>query len=503
MALELYKPTLEEVYDVNKLNENSTKIENNAKLVDTAIEKCNENIVQCNTKITQCNTKIGELQESSNHFAKASTVIVSGVQGYKVEIPEVTKYYQGLNITVQINADNKPNPFIVINSLPAVTIHKTATEKITKEGELKATKCYTFVYSDSRFFLSSGEGSGIEDYGTVTTGDVLKGKTFVTEDGLDTGTLELTGTALASQVLSGKTFYNTNAKSIVTGTMTNRGGGVTITLTTYNQAKYAGYYSGDIVVRGDSNLTSSNIKNGVSIFGVTGNYVGGTTTLNGTATSDKVLNGYTFYNTNANTKVTGTMTNRGTGGTVVPKTYDQTKYAGYYSSNITVKGDSNLTASNIKSGVSIFGVTGNYTGGASLNSQVVTHTKNYQNFSREVINGTSRYVTYLSGYATSGAPKVLITFARADITNSSAIVSPETYLLCYHHKNQTDFSSRMSLTSPNYIIEPQGYAKYLDLKTGIGTTGSNGYYSIPIYIYLTNFAITDLSYFSASMYILS
>ncbi|MCM3040722.1 phage tail protein [Paenibacillus motobuensis] len=50
--------------------------------------------------------------------------------------------------------------------------------------------------------------------------------------------------------------------------------------------------------------------------------------------------------------------NRGAGGTVTPGTANQTKEAGYYSSAITIKGDANLVAGNIKSGVNIFNVVG-------------------------------------------------------------------------------------------------------------------------------------------------
>lgn len=52
--------------------------------------------------------------------------------------------------------------------------------------------------------------------------------------------------------------------------------------------------------------------------------------------------------------------------TYIPKTTDQSIASGQYLSGTqTIKGDANLVAGNIKSGVSIFGVTGTYAGGGS------------------------------------------------------------------------------------------------------------------------------------------
>ncbi|WP_433921369.1 tail fiber protein [Paenibacillus taichungensis] len=77
----------------------------------------------------------------------------------------------------------------------------------------------------------------------------------------------------------------------------------------------------------------------------------------GNATGAQVLSGATFSNTSAN-GLTGTMANRGAGGTVTPGTANQTKAAGYYSSAITVMGDADLVAENILKGINIFGVAG-------------------------------------------------------------------------------------------------------------------------------------------------
>ena len=75
----------------------------------------------------------------------------------------------------------------------------------------------------------------------------------------------------------------------------------------------------------------------------------------GNAVASNVLSGKTFINSTG-TVVTGTMTNNGSK-TINPTASTQTLGAGYYY-QVTIKGDSNLKASNIKSGVNIFGVTG-------------------------------------------------------------------------------------------------------------------------------------------------
>ncbi len=86
----------------------------------------------------------------------------------------------------------------------------------------------------------------------------------------------------------------------------------------------------------------------------------GTNTSDATAASADILSGKTAYV--ASGKVTGTIANRGAGGTVTPTTTDQVKEAGYYSGPISIKGDQNLIAANIVSGKSIFGVTGSFRG---------------------------------------------------------------------------------------------------------------------------------------------
>ena len=85
--------------------------------------------------------------------------------------------------------------------------------------------------------------------------------------------------------------------------------------------------------------------------------IAGTLTLTGTAAVGNVLTGSTFYSTDAKTKLTGTMPNRGTVN-ITPSTTNQAITSGYHSGSGVVYGDADLVAGNIKRGVNIFGVTG-------------------------------------------------------------------------------------------------------------------------------------------------
>ena len=83
----------------------------------------------------------------------------------------------------------------------------------------------------------------------------------------------------------------------------------------------------------------------------------------GNATSNKILSGYTAY-VKGNT-ITGSIPSKGAT-TYTPGTTNQTIASGSYLSGIqTIKGDSNLLATNIAMGKSIFGINGSYTSDAN------------------------------------------------------------------------------------------------------------------------------------------
>ena len=82
---------------------------------------------------------------------------------------------------------------------------------------------------------------------------------------------ELSTPASASDILNGKQAIGSDG-NIITGSIPSQGA-QTITPGTSSKTIASGrYLSGTQTIQGDTDLRASNIKNGVSIFGVTGNY---------------------------------------------------------------------------------------------------------------------------------------------------------------------------------------------------------------------------------------
>ena len=99
---------------------------------------------------------------------------------------------------------------------------------------------------------------------------VLEGLLTELESGSSLDTSD--ATAAAADILKDKTAYVNGQK--VTGTITSINA-QTITPTTTDQTVNGNVFlTGAITVAGDVNLLAENIKSGVTIFGVTGTYIG-------------------------------------------------------------------------------------------------------------------------------------------------------------------------------------------------------------------------------------
>lgn len=112
-----------------------------------------------------------------------------------------------------------------------------------------------------------------------------------------------------------------------------------------------------------SNLTAANIKNGVTIAGVTGTYPSLATPLAGASGLSDLTSlaaatpagSYEFFDSTG-TRYTGAITDAAV---ISPTASDQLFATSLYR-QFTVAGDVNLNQQNIKTGVAIFGVTGGY-----------------------------------------------------------------------------------------------------------------------------------------------
>ena len=149
----------------------------------------------------------------------------------------------------------------------------------------------------------------ISNLGDATAADVAAGKTFTSAAGLKvTGTHQCASgldtsdaTAAAADIVSGKTAYVNGVT--LTGTHTCPSGGAELQSKVVTPGKIAQIIKPDsgydglsqVTVNGDADLVPGNIKSGVNIFGVDGNYEGsgggGLTVATGTTTSGTIETG--------------------------------------------------------------------------------------------------------------------------------------------------------------------------------------------------------------------
>lgn len=96
-----------------------------------------------------------------------------------------------------------------------------------------------------------------------------------------------------------------------------------------------------------------------------------------TVTADTGYSGLSSVKVNAiSSTYVGTGVTRKSAATITPGTTNKTIASGTYLTGAqTIAGDADLVASNIKSGVNIFGVTGTYSGGGSSLDTITVHIK--------------------------------------------------------------------------------------------------------------------------------
>lgn len=164
--------------------------------------------------------------------------------------------------------------------------------------------------------------------------------------------------------------------------------------------------TGDVIIdiSGDTLINASQLVSGITAHTRSGAPITGTNandanTSDANATASQILNGATAYVNGS--KVTGTMTNNGAvSGTISTKAQQYSVPAGYHDGSgkvqIASAEQGKIIAGNIKSGVSILGVTGSYSGEAavlqsktvtsSFTAQTVTADNGYDALSQVTVN---------------------------------------------------------------------------------------------------------------------
>lgn len=215
--------------------------------------------------------------------------------------------------------------------------------------------------------------------------NIREGVNILGVNGSYAGGVDLSNdTITADKLLAGATAHNSAGEQI-TGSMTDNSG----TSGTIETASGAftipqGYHDGSgsvaISQAEQAKIIPENIKAGVNILGVTGSASGeggGTDTSGDTVTASDLLAGVTAHDSQGQ-QITGTMTNRG--GVTGSMSFANDVFSiaqGYHDGSGTVTIDSaeqaKIIPGNIKSGVSILGVTGDYEGegGSSADTSAI------------------------------------------------------------------------------------------------------------------------------------
>lgn len=179
--------------------------------------------------------------------------------------------------------------------------------------------------------------------------------------GLDTSD----ATATSNDILLDKTAYVKGSK--VTGSIKSKATATYVPSTEDQIISSGQYLSGNQTIKGDENLLDENIKTGITLFEKVGTFTSDATA----ASSDILLNKTAYVN---GEKVTGVIPSKDKQ-TFTPSTENQIISSGQYLSGVqTVLGDSNLLPENIKTDVTIFGVTGIHAGADELTEATATET---------------------------------------------------------------------------------------------------------------------------------
>lgn len=345
---------------------------------------------------------------------------------------------------------------------------------------------------------------------------------------IKTGTSSITdATAEPSDILKGKIAYNNTGKII--GTIESSIG-VKITPTSNNQTIAAGYYSTDGTIYGDNNLIASNIKSGVSIFGVSGTYKPEKIKLTDIsaaeeATAADIVSGKKAYNdqgeliTGTHTEEAGIDTSDATAtandillnktayidgkkvvGTIpslmatsyTPTTTDITITSNQYlSGDQTIIGDKNLIPENIKKDITIFGVKGTAESGSSSTGETIIFDSREMSSTDAIVQAYKGKVYQKMASDTNWNELASTTdYGKVGVFSSTGVyglnhrITEASYLPAGYY-----FTEPLKITTDSQLLELQYYAStWINPKIYVYLISANSIDEIPTKIANEDFA---------------
>ena len=272
--------------------------------------------------------------------------------------------------------------------------------------------------------------------------------TLIINNGIDTSD----ATATVSDVLNGKTFYANGIKitgNIPTKTESNlTSSGATVTVP-------VGYYPSQV---SKSVATATQATPSISVNSA------GKITASATQSA-----GYVSAGTKSATKQLTTQAAQ----TITPGTSNKTIASNrYLTGTQTIKGDSNLVASNIKSGVSIFGVAGSLTSGITTEYVVKNGTK---------ADGSSHAISipFIANKICHIVIRFHVTFSR-DVDVHTTIDTSRDESENWYFRN--DSKTTMSQVRIRYVSNTQLFMLYCRIDPD-GTNERTPFDDVPISVY--------------------